>query len=72
MSDRSKRFICTVQIRIEKDGRISSASIVSGSENAVMDRSVEEALRRVKQIDPLPSGLGSGSSYTVNINFELD
>jgi TonB family protein len=70
--DSSKRFACTVQIRIERDGRISSAKIVNASGNVVMDQSVEAAIARVRQIDPLPSGLGGGSSYTVNINFELE
>ena len=36
-----------------------------------MDASVTEALKRVTRIDPLPGGLGSGDSYSVNINFEL-
>jgi hypothetical protein len=37
-----------------------------------MDQSVLDAAKRVLQIDPLPSGLGSGGAYTVNINFELE
>jgi hypothetical protein len=36
-----------------------------------MDQSVEDALKRVIQIDPLPPGLGGGGAYSVNINFEL-
>ncbi len=69
--DPGHQFICTVQIRIEKDGRITSAKIIQGSSNAVMDQSVEAALEKVRQIDPLPPGLGDGGAYTVNINFEL-
>lgn len=37
-----------------------------------MDESVLAAAKRVSQIDPPPSGLGSGGAYTVNINFELE
>jgi TonB family protein len=68
----SSKFTCTVQIRIERDGTISSAKVISGSGNVVMDQSVEAALKRVRKIDPIPSGLGGSGAYTVNINFELD
>jgi TonB family protein len=70
--DSTKRFICTVQIRIEADGKISSVSLVNSSGNVVMDESVMAAAKRVVQIDPLPSGLGSGGAYNVKINFELE
>jgi len=60
-----------LQIRIEKDGHIAEVKIVKSSGNVVMDESVMAAAKRVLQIDPLPSGLGGGSAYTVNINFEL-
>ncbi len=69
--DSAKAFVCTVQIRIEKDGTIASTKIVKSSGNVVMDDSVVAATKRVLQIDPLPPGLGSGGAYTVNINFEL-
>ena len=60
-----------VRIRIEKDGRISSFTIVKPSGNIVVDESVAAVGERVKQVDPLPTGLGSGSHYEVTINFEL-
>lgn len=66
------KFSTTVEIRIEKDGRISQFKIINPSGNFVMDESVEKAGRRVSRIDPLPDGLGRGGSYTVRINFELD
>ncbi|PTX92842.1 hypothetical protein DB345_14415 [Spartobacteria bacterium LR76] len=69
--DSAKNFVCTVQIRIKADGSIADVKIVRSSGNVVMDNSVMEAAKRVSQIDPLPSGLGSGGEYTVNINFEL-
>ena len=65
-------YAVTVQIRIEQDGRISSYEIISPSGNFVMDDSVRRAGQRVRRIDPLPDGLGSGGSYTVRIQFELD
>jgi len=60
-----------VRIRIEKDGRISSFTIVKPSGNIVVDESVAAVGERVKQVDPLPTGLVSGSHYEVTINFEL-
>ena len=61
-----------MKIRIEKDGKISSAELVKPSGNPVMDESVLVAAKRVAQIDPPPAGLSSGGAYTVNINFELE
>jgi len=61
-----------VKIRIEKDGRVSDFAIVKSSGNVVVDESVAAVAPRVTQVDPLPTGVGSGGSYSVNINFELD
>jgi len=61
-----------VEIRIERDGRISSFEIIKPSGNLVMDESIRKAGERVRKIDPLPDGLGTGSRYVVRINFELD
>jgi TonB family protein len=61
-----------VRIRIEKDGRVSSFTIVRPSGNVVVDESVDAIAKRVTQVDPLPKGLGSGGYYEVNINFELN
>jgi hypothetical protein len=66
-----KSFVCVVKIHIGCDGTIKSSEIVSSSLNMAMDQSVQAALGRVTKIDPLPTGLGSGDGYTVNINFEL-
>jgi len=60
-----------LRIRIQKDGRISDYSISKSSGNPVVDESVTAAAARVKQVDPLPSGLGD-DYYDVNINFELE
>lgn len=60
-----------VRIRIEKDGRVSSFTIVRPSGNVVVDESVAAVAKRVTQVDPLPKGLG-GAYYEVNINFELN
>jgi TonB family protein len=60
-----------VRLRIEKDGRVSSFDIVRPSGNAEIDESVRAAAKRVTQVDPLPTGLGSGEHYDVKIKFEL-
>lgn len=59
-----------LQIRIQKNGRISDYSIVKSSGNAIVDDSVIAAAKRVTQVDPLPAGLGD-DYYEVNINFIL-
>ena len=61
-----------VQVRIEKDGRVSNFEIIKPSENVVVNESVAAIAKRVTQVDPLPAGLGSGNHYDVKINFELN
>jgi TonB family protein len=69
--EQDKSFVCTVKIQIKRDGAIASAEIIRSSGNPLMDQSVLDALNRVTRIDALPSGLGTGETYSVNINFEL-
>ena len=66
------RMSTLVRIRIEKDGRISSFTIVRPSGNVVVDESVSAVAKRVVQVEPLPIGIGHGAHYDVNINFELN
>jgi TonB family protein len=67
----SAKISVLLRIRIQKDGRISEYSIAKSSGNPIVDDSVTAAAARVKQVDPLPSGLGD-DYYDVNINFELN
>ena len=60
-----------VKLRIEKDGRVSRFTILRPSGNVVVDESVSAVGKRVTQVEPLPSGLGT-DHYDVNINFELN
>ena len=61
-----------VQVRIEKDGRVSNFEIIKQSENVVVNESVAAIAKRVTQVDPLPAGLGTRDHYDVKINFELN
>jgi TonB family protein len=61
-----------VQLRIEKDGRVSAFDIVRSSGNVVVDESVAAVAGRVTRVDPPPAALGSGGRYEVKINFELN
>ncbi|MEO5720544.1 MAG: TonB family protein [Chthoniobacterales bacterium] len=61
-----------VQLRIEKDGRVSDFKIVRSSGNVVVDESVTAVGRRVTKVDPLPPGLAESGQYDVRIKFELD
>jgi periplasmic protein TonB len=65
------RMSALVQIRIERDGRVTGFNIVRPSGNVVVDDSVAAVARRVGRVDPLPEGLGNGP-YEVKINFELN
>ena len=60
-----------VNVRIEKDGRVSNFEIIKPSENVVVNESVAAIAKRVTQVDPPPAGLGNGDHYDVKINFEL-
>jgi len=60
------------RIRIEKDGRISDFKIVRPSGNVMVDESVTAVGKKVTQVDALPSGIGNGGHYDVNINFALN
>jgi TonB family protein len=61
-----------VNVRIEKDGRVSKFEIAKPSENATVNESVAVVAKQVTQVDPPPTGLIHGDHYDVKINFELN
>src|SRR6266576_5572557 len=61
-----------VNVRIEKDGRVSKFEIAKPSENATVNESVAGVAKQVSQVDPPPTGLIKGDHYDVKINFELN
>jgi TonB family protein len=61
-----------VNVRIEKDGRVSKFEIAKASENATVNESVTAVAKQVSQVDPPPTGLIKGDHYDVKINFELN
>ena len=61
-----------VNVRIEKDGRVSKFDIVKPSENITVNESVAAVSKQVSQVDPPPTGLIKGDHYDVKINFELN
>ncbi len=63
--------IATVKLRILKDGTIAKHEIVKSSGNPQMDESVMSALEKMKQIDPLPAGLGNGEYFDLNVAFKV-
>jgi TonB family protein len=65
-------IVTTLRIRISKDGTIQNREILHSSGDTTMDESVMTAAERVQQIDPLPSGLGNGEFFEVNVAFKLD
>jgi TonB family protein len=66
------RYTLSVRVRIERDGRVSEFKLARSSGNVVVDESVENAGKRVTQVDPLPPELASAGHYDLNVNFELD
>jgi outer membrane biosynthesis protein TonB len=61
-----------VNVRIEKDGRVSRFEIIKPSQNGVVNESVRVVARQVTHVDPPPTGLIKGDHYDVKINFELN
>ena len=61
-----------VNVRIEKDGRVSKFEIAKPSGNATVNESVAAVSKQVSQVDPPPTGLIKGDHYDVKINFELN
>jgi TonB family protein len=61
-----------VNVRIEKDGRVSKFEIAKPSENATVNESVASVAKQISQVDPPPTGLIKGDHYDVKINFELN
>jgi TonB family protein len=61
-----------VNVRIEKDGRVSKFEIAKPSGNATVNESVAAVAKQVSQVDPPPTGLVKGDHYDVKINFELN
>ena len=61
-----------VNVRIEKDGRVSKFEIGKPSENVTVNESVAAVAKQVSHVDPPPTGLIKGDYYDVKINFELN
>jgi TonB family protein len=61
-----------VNVRIDKDGRVSKFEIAKPSENATVNESVAAVAKQISQVDPPPTGLVKGAHYDVKINFELN
>ena len=61
-----------VNVRIEKDGRVSKFEIAKPSGNATVNESVSAVAKQISQVDPPPTGLIKGDHYDVKINFELN
>jgi outer membrane biosynthesis protein TonB len=61
-----------VNVRIEKDGRVSKFEIGKPSENVTVNESVAAVAKQISQVDPPPTGLIKGDHYDVKINFELN
>jgi TonB family protein len=61
-----------VNVRIERDGRVSKFEIAKPSENATVNESVAAVAKQISHVDPPPTGLIKGDHYDVKINFELN
>src|SRR6478752_4306860 len=61
-----------VNVRIEKDGRVSKFEIAKPSGNATVNESVAAVAKQISQVDAPPTGLIKGDHYDVKINFELN
>ncbi len=62
-------LVTTVQITIQQDGRVGNGKILRSSGNAAMDDSVLKAVRTVKAMHALPSGVKG--PVDLEVQFEL-
>ena len=69
---RAPKISTLVNVRIEKDGRVSKFEIAKPSGNATVNESVAAVAKQISQVDPPPTGLIKGDHYDVKINFELN
>jgi protein TonB len=69
-SERSQNATVRVRIVISKDGRVISAQVIGRSGDVGLDKSVREALDRVRLFPPFPEG-AKDSERTFNIEFSL-
>ena len=67
-----RKALCHGKNPNRKDGRISDFKIVRPSGNVVVDESIQAVGKRVTRVDALPTGIGNGGHYDVNINFALN
>ena len=67
-----KRLVATMQIRIGADGVISDAHTDQSSGNAVFDRALESAIKRVRAFPPPPAHLAKQAGEGVSIEFQAD
>jgi TonB family protein len=65
-----KGLVTTVEIRVQRDGRITAKKIATPSGNTQMDDSVLRALEEVAQLPELPAGFG-GLYKDITVDFEL-
>jgi TonB family protein len=61
-----------VNVRIEKDGRVSKFEIAKPSGNATVNESVAAVAKQISHVDSPPTELIKGDHYDVKINFELN
>jgi len=59
-------------LRIDKEGNVIGREIQKSSGFPQMDESVLTAADKVRQIDPLPAGLGTNGVFEVSMKFRLD
>jgi TonB family protein len=67
-----KKISTLVNVRIEKDGRVSKFEIAKPSGHATVNESVAAVAKQVTEVDAPPAGLIKGDHYDVKINFELN
>jgi len=65
--------VATAQITVAKDGRILASRMIESSGNVAMDRSVQDALDKVRRVPVLKPGAPSEpEQFTVTIRFNTE
>ena len=68
----SREVVANVRLRIAADGTVESLKLVKPTGNVEVDKSIEEALERVKKVEKPPAELLKNGVIEASVEFVLE